>query len=66
MTIPISIIWEIALMLVGFVLGTHWGHHAAIGKRVTYADCHEKRKSCPCIGDIEEIKKDLKNQTKKE
>ena len=31
----------------------------AIGKRITYTECSEKRKSCSCIGDIEEIKKQL-------
>lgn len=56
MNIPLSVLWEIALILVGFILGTLWGHHAAIGKRVTYADCSKKRENCPCIADIKEVK----------
>ena len=59
MTIPLSIVWEIVLVVVGFILGTLWGHHNAIGKRITYSECSEKRKSYPCIGDIEDIKKQL-------
>ncbi|MBE6408545.1 MAG: hypothetical protein J6S98_06210 [Lentisphaeria bacterium] len=59
MTIPLPIVWEIVLVVVGFILGTLWGHHNAIGKRITYSECSEKRKSCPCIGDIEGIKKQL-------
>ena len=59
MTIPIPIVWEIVLVVVGFILGTLWGHHNAIGKRITYSECSEKRKSCSCIGDIEGIKKQL-------
>lgn len=57
MNIPTSVIWEIALVCFGFIFGTLWGHHAAIGKRVTYADCAEKRKSCPCAKKVEEIEK---------
>lgn len=60
MTIPVSIVWEIALVLVGFVLGTLWGHHAAIGKRVTYEDCSKKREHCPCIADIAELRERIK------
>lgn len=55
MNIPISVAWEIALVVISFILGTLWGHHAAIGKRVTYAECHEKRKNCPCFSEVEEI-----------
>lgn len=62
MTIPVSIVWEITLVLVGFVLGTLWGHHAAIGKRVTYEDCSRKREKCPCITDIEELRKQIERK----
>lgn len=59
MNIPSEIVWEIALVLVGFILGTLWGHHAAIGKRVTYEECSKNRKSCPCLTDIDELKKTI-------
>ncbi len=57
MNVPTDVAWEIAILLFGFILGTLWGHHAAIGKRVTYAECSEKRRRCPCIEDIEELKR---------
>ncbi len=65
MTIPLSIVWEIVLVVVGFILGTLWGHHNAIGKRITYSECSEKRKTCPCFGEIEDIKEELKHKTKR-
>lgn len=55
MNIPVSVVWEIALVLFGFIFGTLWGHHASIGRRVTYRDCNEKQKSCPCVSKIQEI-----------
>ena len=58
MTIPTTIVWEIVLVLAGFVFGVLWGHHAAIGKRVTYDECSRKRDSCPCIKDIEDLKRE--------
>lgn len=62
MTIPVSVVWEIALVLTGFILGTLWGHHTMIGKRVTYAECSQKRKDCPCMKDIEELKEEMKEK----
>lgn len=55
MNIPTEVLWEIALLAGGFVFGTLWGHHAQIGKRVTYTECSEKRHNCPCIKDLKEI-----------
>ena len=55
MNIPTNVFWEIMLVLGGFVFGTLWGHHAQIGKRVTYDECSKKRDHCPCISDIEKL-----------
>ena len=55
MNIPVNVFWEIMLVLGGFVFGTLWGHHAQIGKRVTYDECSKKRDHCPCISDIEKL-----------
>lgn len=60
MTIPVEVAWEVALVVGGFILGTLWSHHAALGKRVTYEDCSQKRTKCPCIKDIEELKNEMK------
>jgi hypothetical protein len=59
MNIPVSVVWEIALVVLGFVFGTLWGHHAQIGKRVTYTECAEKRHNCPCTKAIDEIRGDI-------
>lgn len=59
MEIPSSVLWEIALIGFGFIFGTLWGHHAAIGKRVTYAECAEKRKSCPCTDKMKELEETM-------
>jgi hypothetical protein len=59
MTIPVSVVWEIALVLLGFIFGTLWGHHSSIGKRVTYQDCAEKQRNCPCVQHIQEIKNNI-------
>ncbi len=52
MNIPAGIAWEIGLLLAGFVFGTLWGHHTAIGKRVTYMECERKRENCPCLAEL--------------
>ena len=57
MNIPTDILWEIVLLAGGFVFGTLWGHHAQIGKRVTYTECAEKRHNCPCTKDLKELEK---------
>jgi hypothetical protein len=62
MNIPINVFWEIMLVLGGFVFGTLLGHHAQIGKRVTYDECSKKRDKCPCIKDIEEIKHSIERE----
>lgn len=62
MNIPSAVLWEILILVVGFILGTLWGHHDAIGKRVTYAECSKKRENCPCIREIEELKSEMKEQ----
>ena len=61
MNIPVSVVWEIALVLFGFIFGTLWGHHASIGKRVTYQDCSEKQKNCPCVQKTQEIEKTIRD-----
>ncbi len=48
MNIPVVIVWEIILAVMAFVLGTLWGHHSQIGKRVTYEDCSRNRDKCLC------------------
>lgn len=62
MNVPPAIFWEVLILVFGFILGTLWGHHAAIGKRVTYAECSQKRKDCPCMKDIEELKEEIKEK----
>ena len=47
------------LASIGAYIGTIWGHHGAILRRVTYEECSRKRKDCPCFQDIEEIKDKL-------
>ena len=59
MTIPVEIVWGIVIALLGFILGTLWGHHGAILRRVKYDECSAKRHDCPCFEDIEEIKDKL-------
>lgn len=59
MNIPAEVIWEIALLAGGFIFGTLWGHHAQIGKRVTYTECADKRHSCPCIHDLSKIREKI-------
>lgn len=56
MMVPIEIAWTIIIALVGFILGTLWGHHGSILKRVTYEECSRKRKECPCFADITALK----------
>lgn len=55
MNIPTSIVWEIALVVFGFIFGTLWGHHDKIGQRVTFHQCQNNREKCPCINDIKEL-----------
>lgn len=55
MTIPLDIFWGGVIALMGFILGTLWGHHAAIGKRVTYAECSKNRSACECVKRLEEM-----------
>lgn len=64
MTIPPEIAWGIIIAVVGFILGTLWGHHGAILKRVTYEECSHKRSACPCVKDIEEIKTHIEREEK--
>lgn len=59
MNIPTEVLWEIALLAGGFVFGTLWGHHAQIGKRVTYTECAEKRHNCPCQKDLKELEQKM-------
>jgi hypothetical protein len=59
MNIPVAVVWEIVLVIIGFVFGTLWGHHDKIGKRVTFNDCAEKQRNCPCVKEIENIKRGL-------
>ncbi len=42
--------------------GAVWGHHEKLGTKVSYHDCSEKRKNCPCVKDIDEIKDQLKGK----
>lgn len=50
LNIPLEILWSAALGLIGFILGTLWGHQGAILRRVTYRDCQELRRQCR-VGD---------------
>lgn len=59
MNIPITVVWEIVLVIIGFVFGTLWGHHSQISERVTFKECAEKQHNCPCVKEIEHIKKGL-------
>lgn len=61
MNIPSEVLWEIALLAGGFVFGTLWGHHAQIGKRVTYTECAEKRHNCPCQKDLKDLEQKMDN-----
>lgn len=56
MVIPLDIFWGIVLAVLGFIFGTLWGHHAAIGKRVTYAECSRNRNECKCFSEVKEIR----------
>lgn len=60
MNIPTEVVWEIILLIIGFVFGTLWGHHGAIGKRVTYKDCSEKQQNCPCVQQVKAIQDNIK------
>ena len=55
MNVPTTIVWEIVLVVFGFVFGTLWGHHEKINNRVTFHQCSNNRKECPCIADVKEI-----------
>lgn len=65
MNIPTTVLWEILLVIGGFVFGTLWGHHAQISKRVTYDECSKKRDHCPCIKDIDELNEKIEKLDKK-
>ena len=65
MTIPIEIAWGIIIALMGFILGTLWGHHGAILRRVKYDECSMKRKDCPCFRDVEELREQMKDSVKR-
>lgn len=64
MTIPIEIVWTIVIAIVGFILGTLWGHHGSILKRVTYEECSKKCKDCPCVNDINKLKNKMGRKRK--
>ena len=64
MNIPTTIVWEIVLVILGFVFGTLWGHHDKIAQRVTHHQCSNNRKECPCIDDIKQLQNNMKNLTK--
>ncbi|MGF0038473.1 hypothetical protein HF882_17890 [Victivallis vadensis] len=60
MQISAEIVVTVLLALFGFIFGALWGHHGAIARRVTYADCSQKRHECPCHKEIEELKGEKK------
>ena len=49
MNIPTTTVWEIGLAVIGFIIGTLWGHHGKILKRVTYEECSQNRENCTCL-----------------
>jgi hypothetical protein len=55
MNIPTAVVWEIVLVILGFVFGTLWGHHDKISQRVTHHQCSNNREKCPCIYDVKEL-----------
>lgn len=57
MTIPNDIAWEIMLVLAGIVFGKLWQHEGKLNKRVTYEHCTKNREHCPCIREIEDLKR---------
>lgn len=42
-----------------FIFGALWGHHAAIGKRVTYEQCHANREECICVSEMKRLKEEM-------
>ena len=61
MNIPADIIWEIGLVLGGIIFGKLWQHEGKLNKRVTYEHCTKNRDKCPCIQEIEGIRKKLEH-----
>ncbi len=59
MELSMEIIITILLAVLGFIFGALWGHHREIANRVTYTDCNQKRTQCPCVKDVEELKRRL-------
>jgi hypothetical protein len=57
LVIPLDVFWGGVIAVVGFIFGTLWGHHAAIGKRVTYAECSRNRDGCACVSELKELQK---------
>lgn len=62
MELPLTLVGEAMLVLIGFVIGKIWNLGRAVDKRVTYEDCSRKREKCPCITDIEELKKKIEGK----
>lgn len=59
-----AIVTPILIAAFGFIFGALWGHHAAIEKRVTFAQCHENREDCRCLQENKRLEEELKELRK--
>ncbi len=58
----IAIAVTVLVAVFGFIFGALWGHHREIANKVSHAQCHDKREGCPCVKEIKDIKKTLKQK----
>lgn len=55
-------VWKIALVLAGFIFGKLWQHEGKLNKRVTYEHCVKNREKCPCIRELDELRRHLEDK----
>ncbi len=61
--IPINTIVTLIVAVVGFMLGKLWNMNREIADRVTYKQCSDNRKECPCVKAMEAIENKLNKTT---
>ena len=52
-------ILKLVIAVVAFIGGKLWQHEGKLNKRVPYEHCTKLRENCPCIRELEDVKRRL-------